>query len=60
MNWKILSIIAIVLAVVMALGFGYEQPLVGLISLLLLLAVGVYMLYLASLDEPKRKKKKKR
>lgn len=58
MNWKSLSIVALLLAVVMAVGFGYDQPLVGLISLFLLLVVGVYTLYRLSLDETGKGKKK--
>jgi hypothetical protein len=60
MNWKTLLSIAVLLAVVMAVGFGYEQPLVGLIALILLLAIGVYTLYRLSLEEPRKKGRKKR
>lgn len=59
MSWKTLALVALILAVVMAIGFGYEQPLVGLIALFLLVVVGVYTLYRLSLDEPKKKKKKR-
>jgi hypothetical protein len=44
----------------MAVGFGADQPLIGLIALALLLAVGVYTLYRLSLDEGGKGKKQKK
>jgi hypothetical protein len=58
MNWKTLLSLAVLFAVVMAVGFGYEQPLVGLVALVLLLGVGVYALVRLSQEEPRKKKKK--
>lgn len=52
--------VSLVLAVVMAVGFGADQPLIGLIALALLLAVGVYTLYRLSLDEGGKGKKQKK
>lgn len=60
MNWKILLSLAVLLAVVMAVGFGYDQPLVGLIALVLLLAIGVYTLVRLSQEEPRKKGRKTR
>lgn len=60
MNWKILLSLAVLLAVVMAVGFGYDQPLVGLIALVLLLAIGVYTLVRLSQEEPRKKGRKRR
>lgn len=59
MNWKSLSFAAILLAIIMALGFGYDQPLVGLGALVLLMAVGVMTLYRLSREEPPKRKKKR-
>ena len=59
-NWRTLSVVSLVLAVVMAVGFGADQPLIGLIALALLLAVGVYTLYRLSLDEGGKGKKQKK
>jgi hypothetical protein len=59
MNWKALSVVSLLLAVVMAFGIGADRPLIGLIALVLLLAVGVYTLYRLSLDEGGKGKKSK-
>lgn len=51
MSWKALLAVAVILAIVMAIGFTYH-PITGLVSLVLLMAVGVLALYKLSQDDP--------
>lgn len=53
MSWKALLAIAIVLAIVMAVGFTHH-PVTGMVSLVLLMAVGVAALYKLSQDDPRK------
>lgn len=50
MSWKALLAVAIVLAIVMAIGFTHHA-LTGLIALVLLMVVGVLALYKLSQDD---------
>lgn len=60
MSFKALSIAAILLAVVTAVGFGYEQPLIGLGALVFLVGIGVYTLYKLSLDDAAGAKRRRK